>query len=406
VNSRSTNSGRINSLDSLKLSNDADKNGSDRGLATLNFADQDCSIASVLKNPIKSGYLLAYCESQFSSESIVYLLDIDKFKDLVSDYKAWSTDLGYKIMDMTVPGLGTLRNEGKSGLSIGDESKWPSTKIPFHQFAHHVKVIWEKYLSSSAPHQICMPSKVLSNTLTRLENLHIYGPKVFDETTLDPIKTLHTDVLPRFILSPFAARMRKRLEGLYPLPHPSELTLKLPGKAMTLEWEDERITVENLRALTIEELFHERIVYSHFLEYSKTIYAEENVYFARALSIYSCHWKHASPDTVGCPPEAEEMAWVIFRFYTCPGSPFEITMSDRRRKEMMQALANPVPNMFKIVGKSTHRVLRNMYSEYSFSNAFAMIPETIKAAKSKIQKESEISQESSQRGCLSFSKKP
>jgi hypothetical protein len=57
----------------------------------------------------------------------------------------------------------------------GNESSWPSTKISRESVVEHVYFIWNKFLSDSAPSQICVPSLVLLRTKYRLENLHLYG---------------------------------------------------------------------------------------------------------------------------------------------------------------------------------------------------------------------------------------
>lgn len=232
----------------------------------------DNSIDGLLANPIKSGYLLSYCKSQYSAENMIYLLDIDRFKDVLEDRKAWKEDLTYRLIDQTTEIFAFCRAEDSHvALFIGGKHKWPSERIPYCQYEQEVRDIWDTYLSSKSSSQICIPSVVLSNTIHRIENLHLYGPTVFDETTLDPIKTLRSDVLPRFLASSHMTKMQARLKQLYPLPGPTDLTLKLPGNAMTLDWPDEKLTVENLRALTIDELFHERIVYAEFFAYSKKV---------------------------------------------------------------------------------------------------------------------------------------
>lgn len=98
--------------------------------------------------------------------------------------------------------------------------------------------------------------------------------------------------------------------------------------------------------------------------------------FARGLSIYRCCWRHAT--CKGCPPDAEDMAWKLFRFFICPGSPFQCSISRRRLKELMQGLAEPNVDMFKMVEKSCHRVIRNIYSAYSFTKEFQNLPEIIR----------------------------
>ena len=344
--------------------------GSARSNTIKNLSDSDFSINGLLQNPIKSGYLLSFSQLEFNSENMVYVLQIDRFKDLVSDFKAWPQDTNYRSIDAGIDGFSEMRRTESSVLLIGGEDKWPSIKKPFFQYEKAVKDIWDMYLSTSSPHQICMPARVLSNTLLRIENLHLYGPNVFDETLIDPVKTLKADVLPRFLASPHCTELRRYLDALYPLPAPSTLQLRLPGKSLTTQWPDEKITIENIRAMTMIDVFHDSIVYKAFLDYGKASYSDENVLFGRALSIFRCLWAHKDPSIVGCPPEAKDMAWIIFRYFICPGAPFEISLTYRRRKDMMQLLAEPEQKMFAVIEKSVFKVLRDIYSTFSFTPKF------------------------------------
>ena len=356
--------------------------GSDRDFNCKNLADEDFTINGLLLNPIKSGYLLSFSQSEYNSENMVYVLHIDKFKDLVSDFKAWPDEMSYHSIDASIEGFSEMRRTESPVLLIGGEDKWPSAKKPFTQYEKAVKDIWDTYLSSSAPNQICMPARVLSNTLLRIENLHLYGPNVFDETLIDPVKTLKSDVLPRFLASPYCSELRRYQTELYPLPAAASLSLRLPGVAPTTLWPDEKITAENLRAMTMIEVFHDAIVYKAFLEYGKVSFSDENVLFGRALSIFRCLWAHKDPSIVGCPPEAKDMAWIIFRYFICPGAPFEISLTYRRRKDMMQLLADPQASMFAVIEKSVFKVLRAMYSTYSFTPRFEeLIPLILEAKK-------------------------
>ena len=44
----------------------------------LNLADNDDTITGLLVNPIKSGYLLQFSESEFNAENMIYILEIDR----------------------------------------------------------------------------------------------------------------------------------------------------------------------------------------------------------------------------------------------------------------------------------------------------------------------------------------
>ena len=59
---------------------------------TRNIADygNDSTLEYWIDHPIRCGYLLAYCESQYSAENIRFIMEIDRFRDLLSaDKDSW-----------------------------------------------------------------------------------------------------------------------------------------------------------------------------------------------------------------------------------------------------------------------------------------------------------------------------
>jgi hypothetical protein len=337
---------------------------------------------------------------------MIYVLEIDRFKDLCSDTKAWNNEITYKTIDQNIENFESTRiTEKELVFGGGGEGEWPSTRVQLVSFIESAKMIWDTYLADSSVTQICMPARVLSNTIHRLKYLHLYGHKVFDETLIDPIKTLNADVRPRFLTSPCYKAMSKRLSELYPLPEKSQLHLRLPGKALCMDWSDDKRTVDNLREVTMYDLFHDRLLYDEFLKYSKRIYSEENVYLARAISIFKCLFAHADPALLKSgkvPPEAEDQAWLIFRFFIAPGSAFEVSgLSLRRRKDIMLKMARPEPEMFSRVENSVHRLVRNQYIAFSTTNRFREIP--VKALEVKYDKQEVAIDTSSKRRDSSFS---
>ena len=81
------------------------------------------------------------------------------------------------------------------------------------------------------------------------------------------------------------------------------------------------------------------------------------------------------------PSDAEEQAWLIFRFFICPNSPFECGMNPHRRKDIMHNLAHPTKDMFSSLENSVHRLIRNQYANFSFTREFSSLPRVIIANK-------------------------
>lgn len=356
------------------------------------------TIEEIINNPLKCGFLLAFCESEFSTENINYILEIDRFKDsLKVDKNAWNHSLDYKSVDSLLytendPLMSDNLSEEEQkklimedDLIVGKESMWPSKKIHFESVYHDIQNIWNKFLSHSAPEQICMPSKVLIHLKKRLENVHLYASTVFDETLLDPIKTLKKDSLPRFVASSFYRDMQQRLATLRPLPAASTLALPLPGKIPTAKWERENITEDNISEISLPDMLHDRLLYQHFMKYCKMIFTDENLFCARGISVFKCHYKgHLQEKT--CPPAAKNAAWVVFRYFAAPGSVYEVSLSHRRRKMLMIALANPPVDIFDHIEKSVHDMLAVHWTHFCYHPSFHCIPKLLLEEKAKLEK--------------------
>jgi hypothetical protein len=201
-----------------------------------------------------------------------------------------------------------------------------------------------RYLSNEAATQICIPSQVLWNTRQRAKLLFLYGRDLFEETTIDPKKTVIRDVMPRFIGSDYASKMVHRVETLYPLPSGSELNLPLPSTAAVLDWCVEDVTVNRLRSVSIVALLHDSFLYTNFLAYLRAMVSSENLLCARAIEIFKGLYADdeicKSIPTERLNRDREEMAWIIYRFFVASGGVYEVSVSHRRRKQVQQGLVS------------------------------------------------------------------
>ena len=347
------------------------------------FASIDNTIDGFLANPIQSGYLLKFSQSEYNAENMIYILEIERFKDLCQDSKAWDNHISYKSIDINIDSFHSVKpSEDKMVFGIRPDREWPSKRIPFASFREHAKKIWDTYLGSAAAQQICIPARVLSNTIHRLRYLDLYGPHVFDETLIDPVKTLNTDVRPRFLTSPHYNMMKWRLSSIYPLPTRNDFHVILPRKSACMEWPENRLTLENLRSVPMVDLFQDRILYDEFLKYSKKIYADENVYFCRRIQIFRtmCAATDLALLEQGkMSDEANDQAWFIFRYFIIPDSVFAVSgVMPLRMKGIMRDLAHPHPKMFEHEQLEMHRFIQNQYINFSFTKEFENIPFMIK----------------------------
>ena len=56
-------------------------------------------------------------------------------------------------------------------------------------------------------------------------------------------------------------------------------------------------------------------------------------------------------------PEAEDMGWLIFKYFICPGSAYDIGVSLPRRKDIMHFLARPEVIMFDKIYSLTTKAM-------------------------------------------------
>jgi hypothetical protein len=160
---------------------------------------------------------------------------------------------------------------------------WPSRLIKQETVMSLVQTIWDTYLGDHTMSQICMPSVVMSNTKLRIDALSAYGPEVFGECLLDPIKTLQRDILPRFLCSAEYNTMKARLNSLIHLP-PAALLIVPPPESSMLYSRDAEYFSEK-RMFTLDEILHDRLLHNEFHAHLKKSVQTENLLCVRMVEV-------------------------------------------------------------------------------------------------------------------------
>ena len=357
-------------------------------MSTRYKLNSETEIRNIMSNPIQTGYFLEFCRSDNSSTStnnLNYIFETYHLKDICAEKRIWREGLSYKTIDTSIENFGNVKKTEKELVFSGDriERNWPSEKVPRTQFIENVKMIWDKYFSKESPQRISISEKTLSNTIHRLQYLHFYRDKVFDEVFDNQIEIFNNEVLPKFLASSHYRDMVKRLENISSLPTADTLKLRLPGKSLCMEWDDQKITEDNLRDITMYNLFHDRLLYNEFLKYSRTIYSEENVLLARAISIFKSIFTHPEyttriNGTKSSDSDAEDQAWLIFQYFVAPGSAYEVSgLNEKSRKAIMLKLAHPEFEMFSKLESDIHRLIHHQYLTFSYTKQFAELPDKI-----------------------------
>jgi hypothetical protein len=159
------------------------------------------NIKALIENPICIGYLLKFSESEFNCENINFVIAVDHFRDafFAVDKDMWSAN--WRDIDSEVA------YDEKEGNLLSDT--WNSA---VNQMAvkEHIEKILQEFIFNHAQSQVCISQQFILRTQKRIDLLSLYGPHVFEEAVIDPIKTMSKDVLPRFLQVRVRVRVRIR----------------------------------------------------------------------------------------------------------------------------------------------------------------------------------------------------
>jgi Regulator of G protein signaling domain len=335
------------------------------------FSDHMLPITKTINDPIQCGYFLAFCEQEHSLENLLFVMEVDRCRDdMKVDKKCWLTK--WKEIDSTVFTNFVTNETFDIDPVTSKKSVWPSKIVQRRQIERNMKEIWDTYLSDSAPRQICISHNMRSRTKTRMDLVHLYGPSVFNEALYDPLATLRNDTLPRFKSSALFQAMSKRMDYCLKLPRPELLVLppprmsSSPFRGIPLE------SLPDTRQFDLKETLDDPFLMKEFLNYSREIFACENLQCIRKIMQFEDLM--VTPlhpyDGNGVTEEAETCAWEIYVFFVATGSPFEITLSVRQRKDVMISLAKPSSYMFKVLYETTMGHLVSNFNSYKFTDRY------------------------------------
>jgi hypothetical protein len=346
------------------------------------------SIENLIHEPIHSGYLLAFSESQHCSENVKFCIEVDRLRDFFAlDRKIWTHGKSWKRLDAEngIPSTDLssgaqiyeeFRRDVISGISgaVISSATWPSRKSPRDTIECAVRFIWENYLDVDAPEQICISSPVLVNTILRIRLIHVYGSLAFDEALMEPLKTLRRDIQPRFNSSPYFARLRARLKSIEVLPSAAELIIPPPFPTILERYSEEEINSGSV-LFTLDDLLHDECLYREFFVYMSAQVSTENLLCYRAIEIY----KDFFDDNELNKTDIEDWAWTIYRFFVAANSSYEISVSYKKRKEIMSRLVSPGELLFERVQASAKSALKQHFEQYQLTAAYAALWEKAKA---------------------------
>lgn len=335
------------------------------------------TIESLIGHPICCGYLLKFCQSEYNAENLNFLLEVDEFRDsFVVDVDVWLDT--WREVDERVNFLTDAID-----VELMDEV-WPSAANKQATFSR-INALMAKFIVDDAPEQVCIPEELIRKTKKRICLFHLYGPELFEEACLDPIKTLRKDTLPRFIRSPFYTSMIHLVASCDPPPLICEIAIHPPDSTQLLS-SGPLAQFPKSRKYQLDEVISCGPMYEQFMEYLEKNMCAENLKCVRMIAIFESLMAQAQSqgdedvdDTAAVA--AIQHAWDVFRFFVASGSAYEVSCHHLVRKRVMLTLASPVPGMFDAVRKSALDTLGGNFDAFRRSPAYDKLGEVMRSAK-------------------------
>jgi hypothetical protein len=332
-------------------------------------------ILGIIEDPIQCGYLRTFCETNNNSQNLPFILEIIKFRELfIHEKTIWRQNW----MELDAEHMPA---DGPVPADFGDTHPWPSRKLDRKTVEDQVDVIWTKHLAKTAGLRVLVVDEVIANTKKRLRMLNVYGPEVFGECILDPLfsmevsmPSLQKDILPLFLNSTQCTDMVIRIDSLRMQPSVNSLRVNPPGDSLLLTKNTDYFENDDKR-FRLDDVLKDKILYGELLSYLRRCGQSENLLCIRMVEQFEDLFasmstsKDLSKSWLNCVTHA----WSVFRYFVAPGSPFEIVLSAKHKKDIMLSLAKPTKNMFLELKKGAYTSLSSSFSEYKTTEEYAQL---------------------------------
>mmetsp|Transcript_8327 Transcript_8327/g.8491 ORF Transcript_8327/g.8491 Transcript_8327/m.8491 type:complete len:365 (+) Transcript_8327:386-1480(+) len=325
------------------------------------------SMEYIIESPIRCGFLLGFCESQFNVENLNFLIAVMRFRDqLYTDKTAWTKS--WREIDQEMENQVFNISDGGPDES---EDQWPSKRINKAAIVETMQKIVDEFIGDSAPYEICSSKQIQANTLRRVAMVDFYGPEVFTEATIDPLKTLKKDIMPRYIVSEQYMNMKARLESCVTLPTTSELTVPPPESRIIDTASIKDFPPE--RRFELTDILNCQILYTEFIIFLRKSVCNEN------LMCYQMIIKFEEAINTGQIEKAETYAWTIYRFFIASGSAYEISINYAQKRYLLLHMAIPTPTMFDEVKRSVMALLRTNFESFKATSTYEQLSSKLRS---------------------------
>ena len=326
------------------------------------------SIDKLISNPICCGYLRLFCLSQYNSENLDFILAVDEFRDMFFEENDIWNEISWRDIDDQLSGTG------------GDNVKfnWTSSADLTH-VNKVLKQISDRYLLAHSETQICNSESCIQRTLKRMENVHLYGPEVFEEACIDPIKTMRKDILPRFLVSDVHKRMISDLASCDPPPAAGSLTVPPPLNKLLSQTPIAELSED--RMYTLDEVIECMLLYNEFLTYLRSMVCSENLICVRIVDTFI-----EESEKENCSGTCQ-IALTIYKYFVAAKSAYEVSLSHFNRKKIMLGLASPDKELFNPVRRSAYDQLKVHFVNFTKTSGYASLGKLMNEAKRDLDRE-------------------
>lgn len=331
-------------------------------------------IEFLVKDPICRGFLLAFSQECYNAENMLFLIEVEKFREALKPDKAlWPGN--YKEIDNLV------------AIDPSKEWKWRS-RINLTSVNEHIKYIYDNFINEGAENQICVSTAVMKRTNERVALVAAYGRETFHEISIDPFRTLEKDILPRFVTSALYRTLCDRLDMLTHLPSGDTLVVEPPANETDLVM-GSAFGVD--RQFSLDEIIETKFLYTAFLNNLRAKMSSENLLCKRLIIIFK--EKLGASNTAA----AEAIAWDIYRYFVAAHSAFEVSLEYAHKTELKFNLAKPILSMFDSLNRSVTEQLNSNFSEFKRTNTYANLARDLQV---EVEQRKKSESKGGKRGCL------
>lgn len=330
-------------------------------------------IEKLVHCPLGAGYFFRFCKSQFCSETIHFIIEVDKYIEIFcTDDGGWDENKSWKDTD---------RDLGISGAACMTEinikrdiidrintdefipvETWPSGKVDRTAVLESIRTIWSRYFDETAPEQICLPPAVIANTCKRLLNAHLYGKDVFQEACRDrTIVSTQKDIAMRFRQSEELQIYMQHLQELQRPLCTVSIHIPAPRYTLTCVYTKNQLLEEDALLFTLDEILADSFLYAEFMKYLNRSFASENLRFIRAVYLFKKSIGAKDGDRIR---KASDWAFKVFQNFIIAGSAYEICVTKAVQREIARNIATPHLLMFQVAEKSTMATLKLLFESY------------------------------------------